>query len=209
MLEKLKALHWGIQFAVMLAIAGAAFYGFDYFLLSATAAETKGMSTKLEQLRSQNQQVAAVKNRLSEFKARYEQLKVEYDQTKQLLPEAVEISRVLEQVQLLAKDKLKLKLFEPQDEQPRDFYKVRPIKVEVSGTYPKLQDFFQRVADLRRIVNVSDAEIKAAQQQRDNHSLEATFIVSALYADPEDISNLKPADPKKAEAKPATAPAAK
>jgi Tfp pilus assembly protein PilO len=200
MLEKIKALHWGIQFAIMLAVAGAVFYGFDYFVLSATAAETRELTAKLEGLRSKNQQVAAVKTRLSDFKARYEQLKVEYEQTKQLLPEAVEISRVLEQVQALAKDRLKLRIFEPHDEQQKDFYRYRPIRVEVAGTYPKLQDFFHEIADLRRIVNVSDAEIKAAQQQRENMSLEATFTVSALYAEPEDISNLKPAEPKKPEA---------
>jgi Tfp pilus assembly protein PilO len=200
MLEKIKALHWGIQFAIMLAVAGAVFYGFDYFVLSATAAETRELTAKLEGLRSKNQQVAAVKTRLSDFKARYEQLKVEYEQTKQLLPEAVEISRVLEQVQALAKDRLKLRIFEPHDEQQKDFYRYRPIRVEVAGTYPKLQDFFHEIADLRRIVNVSDAEIKAAQQQRENMSLEAIFTVSALYAEPEDISNLKPAEPKKPEA---------
>lgn len=199
MLEKIKALHWGIQFAIMLAVAGVVFYGFDYFVLSATAAETRELTTKLEGLRSKNQQVAAVKTRLSDFKARYEQLRGEYEQTKQLLPEAVEISRVLEQVQALAKDRLRLRIFEPQDEQQKDFYRYRPIKVEVAGTYPKLQDFFHEIADLRRIVNVSDAEIKAAQQQRENMSLEATFTVSALYAEPEDISNLKPAEPKKPE----------
>lgn len=197
MLEKFKALHWGLQFATLLAVAGAMFYGFDYFVLSATAAETREMTAKLEQLRTKNQQVAAVRNRLSEFKTRYEQLRVEYEQTKQLLPEAVELSRVLEQVQLLAKGNLKVRVFEPQDEQQRDFYKLRPIKIEVAGTYPRLQDFFQNIAELRRIVNVSDAEIRSAQQQRENVSLEASFIVSALYAEPEDISNLKPAEPPK------------
>ncbi|HWQ35859.1 MAG TPA: type 4a pilus biogenesis protein PilO [Blastocatellia bacterium] len=207
MLDRFKALHWGLQFAVMLAVAGAVFYGFDYFVLSATAAETKELTAKLEQLRSKNQQVAAVKSRLTEFKARYEQLKVEYEQTKQLLPETVEISRVLEQVQLLAKDRLKVKIFEPQDEQQKDFYRVRPIRVEVAGTYPRLQDFFQQIADLRRIVNVTDADIKSAQQQRENLSLEASFIVAALYAEPEDITNLKPAEPKKPEAPRPTAQA--
>ncbi len=209
MLEKFKAMHWGIQFAIMLALAGAVFYGFDYFVLSATAAETREMSDKLEQLRSKNQQVAAVKSRLTEFKARFEQLRVEYDQTRQLLPEAVEISRVLEQVQVLAKDKLKVKTFEPQEEQQKDFYRLRPIKVEIAGTYPRLQDFFQQIASLRRIVNVSDADIKAAPQQRENHSLEASFVVAAIYAEPEDIANLKPAEPKKDAGKNGSAPAAK
>ncbi|HZS05870.1 MAG TPA: type 4a pilus biogenesis protein PilO [Blastocatellia bacterium] len=208
MLGKFNALNWGIQFALMLALAGAAIWGFDYMFLTATAAETKAKNIELEKLRSQNQQVTAVKNRLADFKSRYEQLKGEYEQTKQLLPEAVEISRVLEQVQLLGKDKLKVKTFEPQDEQQKDFYRVKPIKIEIGGTYPKLQDFFQRVSDLRRIVNVTDVEIKAAQQQRDTYSLDASFIISALYAEPEDVTNLKPAEPKKAEAaKPGAAPA--
>lgn len=201
MLDQFKILHWSLQFGVMLVIAGALVYAFDYFLLTSVRAETKTKTAELDKIRAENQQVGAVKNRLSEFKTRYEQLKVEYEQTKQLLPEAVEISKVLEQVQLLAKGKLKLKSFIPQEDQQKDFYRMKPIKVDVAGTYFRLEEFFQQVAELRRIVNVVDAEIKGAQQQQENLSLDASFTVLALYANAEDVANLKTGDQKKADGK--------
>ena len=200
MISKISGLPWYFQLLIMLAVAGGILYGFDYLVLSATAAETRQQSEKLDQLRSQNQQAAVVQSRITEFKARFEQLKVEYEQSKQLLPEAVELSRVLENVQTLAKNKLVVKSFVPQDEQQKDFYRVKPIKVEVLGTYPNLETFFQQVADLRRVVNISGAEIKGVQDQRENISLEASFIVSAFFAEPQDINNLKPAANKPAAA---------
>ena len=196
-MNRLSALPWYMQFLVMLAVAGGVWYGFHYFVLSATAAETEQLAAKRDQLRSQNQQAAVVQSRIAEFKARFEQLKIEYDQSKQLLPEAVELSRVLENVQTLAKNRLIVKSFVPLDEQQKEFYRVRPIKVEVVGTYPGLESFFQQIADLRRVVNITGAEIKGVQDQRENISLEASFTVSAFYAEPQDINNLKSLPPSK------------
>ncbi len=198
MLERLGRLPWIVQFLVMLAVAGVVWYGFHYFVLSATAAETAQAYERRDALRLQNQQAAVVESRIAEFRARFEQLKIEYEQAKQLLPEAVELSRVLENVQTLARNRLIVRSFVPSDEQQREFYRIRPVKVEVAGTYTALQDFFQQIANLKRVVNITEAEIKAAQEQRPNISLEASFIVSAFYAEPEDINNLKPLPPRSA-----------
>jgi type IV pilus assembly protein PilO len=207
MLSKFNDLHWLARFLVLLMAAGGVWYGFHYFVLSATAAETTQLNERLDGLRVQNRQAATVQSNLQQFKARFEQLKVEYDQTKQLLPEAVEISRVLENVQALAKNRLVLKSFVPQgDEQQKDFYRVRSIKIEVLGSYPALEGFFQQIADLKRIVNISGLEIKALQEQREGQSLEASFTVSAMYAEPQDVNNIKPGAP--APAAPGPPPAA-
>lgn len=209
MLSKFNELPWLARFLVMLTVAGGVWYAFHYFVLSATAAETVQLSERRDTLRAQNQQGAVVQMRLTEFKHRFEQLKGEYEQTKQLLPEAVEISRVLENIQALAKNRLIVKSFVPQaEEQQKDFYRVRSIKVEVIGSYPALEGFFQQVADLKRIVNISNLEIKALTEQREGQSLEASFTVSAMYAEPQDVNNLKPLPPKPAApgAPPAPAP---
>jgi Tfp pilus assembly protein PilO len=190
----------------MLTVAGGVWYGFHYFVLSATAAETEQLTAKRDQLRSQNQQTAVVQSRITEFKSRFAQLKVEYEQSKQLLPEAVELSRVLENVQTLAKNKLLVMTFMPQDEEQKDFYRIQPVKVDVYGTYPQLQGFFQQMAELQRVVNITEAEIKGADAQRVNRSIEAHFIVSAFYAEAQDINNLKPLPPPKAAGAPGTNP---
>ncbi len=198
MFSRLNGLAWYLRFLVMLAVAGGVWYGFHYFVLSATAAETETLTAKRDQLRSQNQQASVVQSRIAEFKARFEQLKAEYDQSKQLLPEAVELSHVLEHVQTLAKNKLLVMSFLPQDEEQKDFYRIQPVKVDVYGTYPQLQGFFQQMAQLQRVVNITEAEIKALDVQRANRSIEAHFIVSAFYAQAEDVNNMKPLPPPKA-----------
>ena len=203
MISRLNALPWYFRFLVMLAVAGGVWYGFHYFVLSATAAETEELTAKRDQLRSQNQQASVVQARIVEFKARFDQLKAEYEQSKNLLPEAVELSRVLEHVQTIARNKLLVMNFLPQDEEQKDFYRIQPVKVDVYGTYPQLQSFLQEMAGLQRVVNITEAEIKGADVQRVNRSIEAHFVISAFYAEPQDINNLKPLPPPKT---PAAAP---
>lgn len=198
MFSRLNGLPWYFRFLVMLAVAGGVWYGFHYFVLSATAAETETLTAKRDQLRSQNQQASVVQSRIAEFKARFEQLRAEYDQSKQLLPEAVELSHVLEHVQTLAKNKLLVMSFLPQDEEQKDFYRIQPVKVDIYGTYPQLQSFFQQMSELQRVVNITEAEIKAMDVQRVNRSIEAHFTVSAFYAQAEDVNNMKPLAPPKA-----------
>jgi Tfp pilus assembly protein PilO len=212
MLKTLKNLHWGIQFLLMLVLAGALFYGFDYLALASVSAETKQKQIELDKLKAENQTLNSVKARLSEFQARGEQLKIEYEQSALLLPEEAQVSRILESVQAMAKEKLLVMSFKSPEKKDdkNDKYKDLPIKVrhlpvEVSvlGTYPRLQDFFQRMAGLPRIINISDVSLASADKQNDKVTLKASFTVSALYAEPEGGS---PQNAEKKNATPAASP---
>jgi Tfp pilus assembly protein PilO len=212
MLKTLKNLHWGIQFLLMLVLAGAFFYGFDYLALTSVSAETKQKQMELDKLKTENQTLNSVKARLSEFQARGEQLKVEYEQSALLLPEEAQVSRILESVQAMAKEKLLVMSFKSAEKKDdkNDKYKDLPIKVKhlpvevsVLGTYPRLQDFFQRMAGLPRIINISDVSLASADKQNDKVTLKASFTVSALYAEPEGGS---PQNAEKKNTTPAASP---
>jgi Tfp pilus assembly protein PilO len=215
MLETLKNLHWGIQFLLMLVLAGAFFYGFDYLVLTNVSAETKQKQIELDKLKAENQTLNSVKARLSEFQARGEQLKVEYEQSALLLPEEAQVSRILESVQAMAKEKLLVMSFKSPEKKDdkndkNDKYKDLPIKVKhlpvevnVLGTYPRLQDFFQRMASLPRIINISDVSLASTDKQNEKVTLRASFTVSALYAEPEGGS---PQNAEKKNTTPAASP---
>lgn len=216
MLNKFNDLHWLARLFVMLVLAAGIWYAFDYFVLTSTKAETTELIQRREDLRSSNVQAATVESRLPEFKAKFEQLKAEYEQTKELLPENVELSRALESLQITARNNnLVVTAFSPTDKDgkgdvQKDFYRLKQIAVNLTGSYPNLKNFFRDIAELKRVVNITNLSISALNEQREGQTLAANFILSALYAEKQDVDNLKPLPPPKAENAPATpgAPAA-
>ncbi len=208
MLAKFNDLHWLARFGVMLVVAVCVGFAFDYFVLTSTRAETGELTKKKDELVSQNAQAEVVKQRLPEFKTRFEQLKVEYDQTKELLPESVELSRVLESLTIVAKNNnLIVTNFTPKNDKDlqQDFYKLKPIGVKLMGSYQNLENFFRQISELKRVVNISNLEIQPLQEQKEGLSLTAGFVLSALYAEKTDVNNIKPVAPA---TKPGAAPAA-
>lgn len=205
MLDKFNDLHWLARFFAMMVIAAGLWYAFDYFVLASTKAETTELIQRREDLHSSNVQAAIVESRLPEFKAKFEQLKTEYEQTKELLPENVELSRALENLQITARNnKLTVVSFAPTDKEgkgdvTKDFYRMKQIAVSLTGNYPNLKNFFAAISDLRRVVNISNLTITALNEQREGQTLSANFVLSALYAESEDVNNLKPLAPPKPE----------
>ena len=72
------------------------------------------------------------------------------------------------------------------------------------GNYQNLESFFRQIAELKRVVNISNLQIQPLQEQKEGLSLTASFVLSALYAEKTDVNNIKAAPA----AKPGTAPAA-
>ena len=157
MLEKFNDLHWFARFFLMMLVAAGIWYGFDYFLLSSTRAETLELRTKLSGLKSSNAEAAIVESHLPEYKAQFEQLKGQYDQAKELLPENVELSKVLESLQVTARNNNLLVVnFSPAGNDKADvqkeFYRMKPVNVRLIGNYANLEKFFLQISDLKRVV---------------------------------------------------------
>lgn len=55
---------------------------------------------------------------------------------------------------------LEFELFQPQQEQPREFYAELPIKLRVTGDYHQFGEFVSGLASLPRIVTIHDIVIK-------------------------------------------------
>lgn len=58
---------------------------------------------------------------------------------------------------------LEEKLFQPVDENPKDFYAEKPIKIKLDGSYHEFGNFVSDIAALPRIVTLHDIEIAAAE----------------------------------------------
>lgn len=203
MLEKLKALDWQYQLAVLVGIA-ALFYGSVwYFVTSETRVEIQALNDQISALQAKNQVAQIATQRINEFRALYASKSAEYDELKVLLPEDREITNVLQGLQDTARDsRLIVARFSPREDSQQDFIMAKPVEIEVDSNFNSLREFFDKMAKLQRIVSITDFSLKQLDKQSSDRTLHAQFLLTAYYASPETLT------PATAAAAPGTVPPA-
>ncbi|HEX8088307.1 MAG TPA: type 4a pilus biogenesis protein PilO [Blastocatellia bacterium] len=194
-------LTWYYQMGVLLLLAGLLFFAADYLLYSDKRAETVKIKEQVESLKAKNQQGSIIRQNLADTEKTLKEKREEIDRLRDLLPDAVEISRVYDSIKdFLREQRLELKRFVHLKTAPADFYTAQPIQIEVTGSYDSLGQFFSRLGFFTRIVSVTDVEVKSAEDnaQEVGRSINASFVVTAYYIAPENLEKLtmkKPVPP--------------
>jgi type IV pilus assembly protein PilO len=86
---------------------------------------------------------------------------------------------------------LEEKLFQPGNEERRDFYAELPIRIRLAGSYHEFGEFVSGIAALPRIVTLHDVEIKPAGQGREARYDDLVLDLTAKtyrYLDEEEIA---------------------
>ena len=200
-LGKLPALPWYLRLVAFLAVGGAMYAGFWYFVTSGTRSATKTMEDEIAQLRPKNAQAAIVQQNLNNFKAAYKAREEEFAELKALLPEQRELTMVLQGIQDRAKGNgLVLNRFSPKEDLQQDNYSGKKIEVSVVSGFGGLRAFFEQLAHYQRIVSVTNFELKQTGNMSANKTVDARFDLTAYYVSSERLNTQAPAP----NAKPAT-----
>jgi type IV pilus assembly protein PilO len=145
--------------AVVILAAGLAGGGYYYFvtpLLEELAAKEPGLKETFE---TKQRKVAA----LDALKEQLADMERSFGAMLRQLPSRAEIANLLIDIsQTRLANSLEEELFQPQGEQPKEFYAVVPNRIVVHGTYHEMGGFVSGVAALPRIVTIEDVEIKPA-----------------------------------------------
>ncbi len=129
---------------------------------------------KLEELTAEEQklqmELAEAKKRarqLSKLQKEMKEVEGEYRKATRALPESEEIPNLLTSISRSGQDAgLEVLLFEPEKEVRMGFYAEIPVSMTVTGRYHEAVDFFNRIAQLSRIVNLKDVTMKADPSQK-------------------------------------------
>jgi type IV pilus assembly protein PilO len=158
--DKLARLSKGVRAAlfagVVLVVLGA--YGWFLYLpasqeLSRAQQEHLQLQRKLSEVRAVAANEQAVRD---EIAALEKKLKVALRQ----LPDSKELPVLLTDVTSLGKNAgLEFRAFRPQQEIRKAFYAEVPIDIEFSGGFHDIAVFFDQLARLPRIVNISELEM--------------------------------------------------
>jgi len=160
---------------------------------------------KVQRIASLRAEMSALGSEVSIYQAkvkRLDELVAENDRLQHLLaeqrrqlPEEHEVSELLEQVSDAgARSGLVFRLWRPGPAKPHEsgLYQSLPVQVEVGGGYHQLGVFFEKVAHLDRIVNISDLDMGPDKKKGD--FLTTKFTATAFAAlTPEQVEAIQQA----------------
>ena len=187
---KLQSFPWYLRLVVFIAVAGAMYAGFWYFVTKSTRAETEAMQEEIAQLLPKNAQAQIASQRLNKFKAMYKSREEEYAEFKALLPEQRELTMVLQGMQDRARTNgLVLARFSPKEDVQQENYSGKKIEVEVISVFATLRAFFEQMAHYQRIVSITNFELKQLDKQSPNKTVDARFDLTAYYVSSERLQS--------------------
>ncbi|HOI95136.1 MAG TPA: type 4a pilus biogenesis protein PilO [Syntrophobacter fumaroxidans] len=183
--EKLAGLplaQKALLFLITLAILGAGFYYLVYEdqekELAKVTASVAEQQKKLASLKEAAARVDKLQKELAASEADFNSLLA-------LLPDQKEIPGLLESVsQLGAKVGLENVLFQPQPEQPKEFYSVIPIRLDLLGSFNDLEVFLDNVSKLNRILKVETLTLNRVKDKGSGSGLQVgCTIVTYRFVD--------------------------
>jgi type IV pilus assembly protein PilO len=164
-------------------------------------AEIQAIEPELNKLKAELSTKRDIVKEKPRYEAELEQTRAELHLALKQLPNKSEIPTLLENISELGMSAgLQFKLFKPKAEVPKNFYAEIPVEIEVEGKFRDLVSFFDDVAKMPRIVNISDIVItnnqKAGAAVTLNTKCNATTYKFIEESAPTDKAATKPKDKK-------------
>lgn len=167
-LSKLSRIH---KLVISVGVFGALVGCFVWFLYMPQKEQIARLEGDLQSAKTKLARLKNVEKNLRAFRKKFKATELRFKKALQLLPDRKEIPTLLSSISNLgAESGLEFILFQPQKEQPRNFYAEIPLRLEVTGPYHNVATFFDKVSRLSRIVNIGDVrmtEMTAAKTQSD------------------------------------------
>jgi type IV pilus assembly protein PilO len=155
--EKILKLPTKQKILIVVLVALIEIAALVWFLYLPKHKELSGLRTELVKLQGEVDEKTRVANNLPRMKAEYDVLNRELEHALTELPNSKEIPSLLTSITTLGKNAgLDFLVFRPKPEVPKDFYADVPVDITVSGSYYSVANFFAAVANLPRIVNISN-----------------------------------------------------
>jgi type IV pilus assembly protein PilO len=182
LLQKLDRLpapaRGGVLGAVALLVIGL------YMLLFFGGNQTtlRGLQTRRAKVEQDIQAARAVANNLESFKAKREELGNQLQAALEKLPESSDLPALLTNISTLGKKSgLEIQTFKQGKKIDRGFYSEQQIELGFTGQYHDIGLFFDRVANLSRIVNLTDLTFEVQSDTGENPTLKVKGIAATFY----------------------------
>ena len=155
----------------------ADFVPFNYKARSREISTLKAEYTQKANELSKAQQLV---NRLPELKREFALLNQRWAIAQELLPTQKEVASLLRKVTLAGQEAgVKFVLFKPGEPKAQTYFTENPVQVTVTGGFHRAGTFFGEIAELSRLVNVSQLKFKGFDKGDADDTVTADFIATA------------------------------
>jgi type IV pilus assembly protein PilO len=160
----LNKMPWYGQILLFVLVSAGGVYAFHYFYADGVKVELAAQQTQLDQVRARITRGNAIAAQLPKFQADLIKLEQHLAGLKQVLPEQRDVGDMLRRIQTLAAgSSLNVRYFKPQPVANKELHAEWPMQLEFDGNYHDLGMFFDKVAKVPRIINISGINIKAKE----------------------------------------------
>jgi len=170
-----------------------------WFLYLPKHKELAGLKVELTKLQTEIDDKTRIANNLPRLQKEFDQLNIELAQALTELPNSKEIPSLLTSITTVGQNAgLDFVVFKPRGEVPKDFYAEVPVDITVSGSYFSVANFFAAVANLPRIVNISNVAFSDIKQVNNRMMTKVTCLATTFrFLDKKEIKDDKTPAPKK------------
>jgi type IV pilus assembly protein PilO len=182
--------QWGITLGATALVSTALF--FTYFKTQRQANDTaeQALAAKLQE----NAQLAPYRTKLADIDRQIANLKQQLDIEQRIVPDEKEVDGFMKMLDAEAlKAGVELRRYTAMPVSGKEFYTEVPFEIELDGPYYSMLSFFDQVAKLERIVNVSnllvantkkgsEAKAKHVYQYAPNESVVATCTATTFFS---------------------------
>jgi type IV pilus assembly protein PilO len=177
------------------------------FTYAARKAEIGRLEARHQELSRDLEKARLLVRNLERVEQEYQILHQQWQVAQTLLPEANEMPALLRKVTAAGQQSgVVFELFRPNPAINKGFYADNPVEVKVLGGYHQTGVFLSRLANLNRIVNVADLQLKGLEKQEDvPHTVETSMTLTAYTlgggapAEPQDAQQQLAAQGKQAQ----------
>ncbi len=149
-----------VKAILILLLCGLIVTGGYFLLIEDQYNRLAQVQRKEQDLRHEFEHKQAKAANLDAYKAQLAEMQETFGAMLRQLPDKTEVAALLVDVsQTGLAAGLEFELFQPQKEQPREFYAELPIKLRVTGNYHEFGQFVSGLAALPRIVTIYDVSI--------------------------------------------------
>lgn len=156
-----------IKAILILLLCGLIIAGGYFFLVEDQYKKLDKVERTEQDLRQDFENKQAKAANLDAYRAQLAEMQETFGAMLRQLPNKTEVAALLVDVsQTGLAAGLEFELFQPQNEQPKEFYAELPIKLRVNGGYHEFGEFVSGLAALPRIVTIGDVAITQARKGR-------------------------------------------
>lgn len=174
-----------IQKGLLTALAlGAVFYSYFFtdwvpFTYKANASQISVLEDQYRGMSKDLNKARQATHSLPFLEKEYDLLHRKWEQTRAVLPENQDMAWLLRTVTLVGTQAgVQFTLFRPLEPKPSQYHTENPIEITVRGGYHQIGTFLSEIANLDRIINISNLEITTPRDREEDVTAEASFVAS-------------------------------